>query len=51
MLDNNLFGDITLAVVVTAVLATILVPGGWLMWVAVLSCFGTTAWLHSARKS
>jgi hypothetical protein len=48
MLGNSLLGTVAASIVVTAMLATVLIEGGWLTWIAVLAYFGTAAWLHGA---
>jgi hypothetical protein len=49
MLVNSLLGIVAVRIVVTAVLATMLIEGGWLTWIAVLAYFGTAAWLCGGR--
>ena len=46
MLDKGLVGAVAMAMVMIAVLATLLIEGGWMAWIAVLAYFGTAAWLH-----
>jgi hypothetical protein len=49
MLGNSLLETVVVSIVVTAVLATVLIEGGWLTWIAVLAYFGTATWLCGAR--
>ena len=41
MLDHDLFGSVAVALVVIAVVATLVIHGGWMTWIAVLAYFAT----------